>query len=136
MMKNRKLTAFMGASLGFLGALEAKSFRERAKTQPICGRVTFFANLLKDEARGKPFMPLSLRSEGPIVTLEAVIQDPYDLAVATARTCYSAKGVIRVPDVRKDEASRALRDKIADTTREAGHLTTRQQAHFLVSIDK
>jgi len=81
-------------------------------------------------------MPVRLGSEEPIVTLEAVIQDPYDLSVATARTCYSAKGVIRVPDVRKDDAARALRDKIADTTREAGHLTTRQHAHFVFSIEK
>ena len=26
-------------------------------------------------------------SEGPLVQLEAIIQSPYDLAVATARTC-------------------------------------------------
>ncbi len=78
----------------------------------------------------------SLHSEGPIVTLEAVIRDPYDLAVATARTCYSGKGVIRVPDVRKDEPARQLRDKIAQSTRDAGHLTTRQHAHFVFSLDK
>ncbi len=71
----------------------------------------------------------------PIVKLEAVICDPYDLAVATARTCYSAKGIIRVPDVRKNERTLALRDKIAQSTREAGHLTTRQHAHFVFSLD-
>jgi thymidylate synthase ThyX len=81
-------------------------------------------------------MRQTLRSEGPIVTLEAIIQDPYDLAVATARTCYSAKGIIRVPDVRKDEAALTLRDKIAQTTRDAGHLTTRQHAHFVFSLEK
>ncbi|MFO1518291.1 MAG: FAD-dependent thymidylate synthase [bacterium] len=81
-------------------------------------------------------MPQSLRSEGPLVTLEAVIQDPYDLAVATARTCYSSKGIIRVPDVRKDDNARALRDKISQSTRDAGHLTTRQHAHFVFSMDK
>jgi thymidylate synthase ThyX len=78
----------------------------------------------------------TLRSEGPLVTLEAVIRDPYDLAVATARTCYSSKGIIRVPDVRKDDAALALRDKIAQSTRDAGHLTTRQHAHFVFSIEK
>lgn len=71
----------------------------------------------------------------PKVTLEAVIRDPYDLAVATARTCYSAKGVIKVADVSRDERARALRDKIAQTTREAGHLTTRQHAHFVFSLE-
>ncbi|MFO1462761.1 MAG: FAD-dependent thymidylate synthase [bacterium] len=74
-------------------------------------------------------------SPPPKVTLEAVIRDPYDLAVATARTCYSAKGVIRVPEVNKDEKSRALRDKISQSTREAGHLTTRQHAHFVFSLE-
>lgn len=72
----------------------------------------------------------------PIVRLEAIIQDPYDLAVATARTCYSAKGIVRVPDVSKTEKSRALRDKISASTREAGHLTTRQHAHFVFSLDR
>lgn len=71
----------------------------------------------------------------PIVKLEAVIQDPYELAVATARTCYSAKGIVRVPDVSKDEKAIALRDKISASTREAGHLTTRQHAHFVFSLD-
>ncbi len=71
----------------------------------------------------------------PKVTLEAVIRDPYDLAVATARTCYSAKGVIRVPDVSKDEKAVLLRDKISQSTREAGHLTTRQHAHFVFSLE-
>lgn len=76
-----------------------------------------------------------MESTYPIVKLEAVIQNPYDLAVATARTCYSAKGIIRVPEVRKDEKAVALRDKIAASTREAGHLTTRQHAHFVFSLD-
>ncbi len=81
-------------------------------------------------------MTSHLFSEGPLVTLEAVIQDPYDLAVATARTCYSSKGIIRVEDVRKDETAKALRDKIALSTRDAGHLTTRQHAHFVFSMEK
>ncbi|MCP5467797.1 MAG: FAD-dependent thymidylate synthase [Deltaproteobacteria bacterium] len=74
--------------------------------------------------------------KNPIVKLEAVIQDPYDLAVATARTCYSAKGIIRVPDLHKSDRSLALRDKISQSTREAGHLTTRQHAHFVFSLDQ
>jgi len=77
----------------------------------------------------------SFLSPSPKVTLEAVIRDPYDLAVATARTCYSAKGIIRISDVNKDEKAIALRDKISQTTREAGHLTTRQHAHFVFSLE-
>jgi thymidylate synthase ThyX len=72
----------------------------------------------------------------PVVKLEGVITQPYDLAVATARTCYSSKGIIKVADVSATEKSRVLRDKIADSTREAGHLTTRQHAHFVFSLDK
>ncbi len=81
-------------------------------------------------------MSSPLLSHEPIVRLEAVIQNPYDLAVATARTCYSSKGIIRIPDVSRDEKARALRDKIAQSTRDAGHLTTRQHAHFVFSLDK
>lgn len=72
----------------------------------------------------------------PLVKLEGVISDPYDLAVATARTCYSSKGIIRVRDVRLTEKAKALRERIADSTRDAGHLTTRQHAHFVFSLDK
>lgn len=72
----------------------------------------------------------------PVVKLEGVIQDPYNLAVATARTCYSAKGIIRTRDVSLTEKAKRLRDKIALSTREAGHLTTRQHAHFVFSLDK
>lgn len=68
--------------------------------------------------------------------LEGIVAQPYDLAVATARTCYSSKGIIRVEDVSATEKSRVLRDKIADSTRDAGHLTTRQHAHFVFSLDK
>lgn len=79
--------------------------------------------------------PREFLSAAPKVALEAVIRDPYDLAVATARTCYSAKGIIRVPDVSRDDKARALRDKISQTTRDAGHLTTRQHAHFVFSME-
>lgn len=76
-----------------------------------------------------------MEASHPIVKLEAVIRDPYDLAVATARTCYSGSGIIRVPDVTKDDRAVQLRDKISASTREAGHLTTRQHAHFVFSLD-
>lgn len=77
-----------------------------------------------------------MTSPDPIVKLEGVISEPYDLAVATARTCYSAKGIIRTRDVKISEKARILRDKIADSTRQAGHLTTRQHAHFVFSLDR
>ena len=69
------------------------------------------------------------------VVLSQVIREPYNLAIATARTCYSSQGIITVSDVVKDENARALRDRIAQSTMEAGHLTTRQHAHFVFSLN-
>lgn len=68
------------------------------------------------------------------VELVGSIQQPYEIAVASARTCYSGKGVIYPEDISKDEKAIALRDKIASSTLEAGHLTTRQHAHFVFAI--
>lgn len=75
-------------------------------------------------------------SEAPQVSLAGVIQEPYNLGIAAARTCYSSKGIITREDVSKDEKSRTLRDKIAESTLKAGHLTTRQHAHFVFALDK
>ncbi|MES0489128.1 MAG: FAD-dependent thymidylate synthase [Leptospirales bacterium] len=59
---------------------------------------------------------------------------PYNLAIATARTCYSSKGLIYPDDLEKNDKSRELRDRIARSTLEAGHVTTRQHAHFVFAI--
>ena len=56
------------------------------------------------------------------------------MAVASARTCYSGKGVIYPAEVSKDAKSQELRDRIASSTLEAGHVTTRQHAHFVFAI--
>lgn len=68
------------------------------------------------------------------VKLVSHISNPYEVAVASARTCYSGKGVIYPNDVSKDEKAVSLRDKIASSTLDAGHLTTRQHAHFVFAI--
>ena len=49
----------------------------------------------------------------PVVRLENYFQEPYNLAIATARTCYSSK-VISTEDVGRDEQTRAQRDRIAE----------------------
>ena len=64
-------------------------------------------------------------SEPPVVQLAGIIQEPYNLAIATARTCYSSKGIITREEVVKDEKAIALRDRIGGSTLAAGHLTTR-----------
>ncbi|MEK7791305.1 MAG: FAD-dependent thymidylate synthase, partial [Deltaproteobacteria bacterium] len=72
----------------------------------------------------------------PEIQLVGAVQTPYNLSIATARTCYSSQGIITPQEVSKDEKSRLLRDKIAVSTREAGHLTTRQHAHFVFALSR
>lgn len=62
-------------------------------------------------------------------------KSPYNLSIASARTCYSSKGIIFPEDVIKDENAILLRDKIAKSTLQAGHLTTRQHPSFIFAIE-
>ncbi|MFT3841337.1 MAG: FAD-dependent thymidylate synthase [Myxococcaceae bacterium] len=74
-------------------------------------------------------------SAPPKVTLvKGFGSDAFDNAIATARTCYSSK-IITAADVSKDERSRALRDRIARETYEAGHHTTLQHATFQFALE-
>jgi thymidylate synthase ThyX len=70
----------------------------------------------------------------PKVTLANGFFEPYDNAVATARTCYNSR-IITAADVRKDEKSRELRDRIAHETYNAGHHTTLQHATFQFALE-
>jgi len=65
------------------------------------------------------------------VTLVDAPASPHNLAIAAARTCYSSSGII-LPD--QAAAKPELRDKIAQSTLKAGHLTTRQHGHFVFAI--
>jgi thymidylate synthase ThyX len=83
------------------------------------------------------------RSGMPVVRLENSFERPYENAVATARTCYSSSGVLRVGDVSGDglpeEKKRKKieqRDRIAASVYQAGHHTTLQHAHFQFTIDQ
>src|SRR3989338_2164256 len=71
----------------------------------------------------------------PIVRLENYFQDPYNLSIATARTCYSSR-VISSEDVGKDDQSRAQRDRIAESIYKAGHHTTIQHPTFQFVLEK
>ncbi|MBX7099851.1 MAG: FAD-dependent thymidylate synthase [Myxococcaceae bacterium] len=74
-------------------------------------------------------------SPPPKVTLvKGFGSDAFDNAVATARTCYNSR-IITAEDVRKDEKSRTLRDRIAKETFEAGHHTTIQHATFQFTLE-
>lgn len=68
-------------------------------------------------------------SAPPSVRLVHAMRQPFNNAVATARTCYSSR-VITEADVDRDDKSRAQRDTIARSTYEAGHHTTLQHASF------
>jgi thymidylate synthase ThyX len=77
----------------------------------------------------------TILSPEPVVILENAFQDPYNNAVATARTCYSSQ-VIHAPDVAKDDQTRSRRDVIAQSIYKAGHHTTIQHATFQFVLDK
>jgi thymidylate synthase ThyX len=64
-----------------------------------------------------------------VVRLVNAFDEPFNNAVATARTCYSSR-VITAADVGRSASSRARRDTIAQSTYDAGHHTTLQHATF------
>lgn len=74
-------------------------------------------------------------SPEPLVRLTNAFHQPFDNAVATARTCYSSK-VVTAEDVARDERARELRDRIARSTYQAGHHTTLQHASFQFVLEK
>src|SRR5262245_9817776 len=71
-------------------------------------------------------------SPAPVVRLVHAFDRPYENVVATARTCYSAKGIVT-----EDQASAKpdRRDAIAKSIYEAGHHTTFQHAHFQFALE-
>ena len=71
-------------------------------------------------------------SPAPKVRLVHAFDRPYENVVATARTCYSSKGIIT-----EDQASARpdRRDAIAKSIYEAGHHTTFQHAHFQFALE-
>ncbi|MBI3088303.1 MAG: FAD-dependent thymidylate synthase [Candidatus Omnitrophica bacterium] len=77
---------------------------------------------------------LSITPE-PIVRLENYFQQPYNLSIATARTCYSSQ-VISASDVDRDEKARAQRDRIAESIYRAGHHTTIQHPTFQFVLER
>ena len=77
----------------------------------------------------------------PRVTLIDLSRDAYNHMVATARTCYSAKGLVNAEQVargntRKPESERyAARDRIAASIYQAGHHTTLQHAQARFALE-
>jgi thymidylate synthase ThyX len=69
----------------------------------------------------------------PDVELLSALPDPYNTAVAAARTCYSSR-LVPPGDVGRDEKARELRDRIYDGIYEAGHHTTLQHPTFVFAL--
>lgn len=79
----------------------------------------------------------SFLSAPPEVRLVRRFERGFDNAVATARTCYSAKGIITPEEVAGDGLEpdvaaqrRDRRDRLATDIYGAGHHTTFQHVHF------
>jgi thymidylate synthase ThyX len=70
-------------------------------------------------------------SAAPEVRLVNAFARPFENAVATARTCYSGKGIVTEDDVARNPEQR---DRIARSTFDAGHHTTLQHAHFQFAL--
>ena len=81
-------------------------------------------------------------SAEPEVKLVNSFARPFDNAIATARTCYSAKGIITAEQVAAldatDETKRAKRlkqrDELGASLFQAGHHTVFQHAHFQFAL--
>jgi len=71
-------------------------------------------------------------SPPPKVRLVHAFERPFENVVATARTCYSSRGIVT-----EDQASARpdRRDALARSIYEAGHHTTFQHAHFQFALE-
>lgn len=74
-------------------------------------------------------------SLNPEVLLINAFSNPYDNAIATARTCYSSK-IVNPAEVSRDEKSSIQRDTIGKSTYLAGHHTIYQHATFQFAIER
>jgi len=87
--------------------------------------------------------PIATLSRAPVVRLVNAFPRPYENAVATARTCYSSRGIVETDDVsgaadlpeEKRRKKVEQRDRIAKSIYQAGHHTTLQHAHFQFALD-
>jgi thymidylate synthase ThyX len=84
----------------------------------------------------------AFHSPAPEISISNAFKRPFDNVVATARTCYSAKGIIGSDDVTPPDADEALlakkataRDRLAKDLYQAGHHTTLQHAHFQFAMN-
>ena len=72
---------------------------------------------------------MSLQTAPPVVTLRNAPEQPFDGAIAAARTCYSPRVVAT------SEVTDRQRDSIGALTFDAGHHTVYQHAHFEFGLE-
>jgi flavin-dependent thymidylate synthase len=79
-----------------------------------------------------PATEFDFSSPAPRVCLVHAFERPFENVVATARTCYSSKGIVN-----EDQASAKpeRRDALARSIYQAGHHTTFQHAHFQFALE-
>ena len=79
-----------------------------------------------------PGTEFEFSSPAPKVRLVHAFERPFENVVATARTCYSSKGIVT-----EDQASAKpdRRDALAKSIYQAGHHTTFQHAHFQFALE-
>jgi flavin-dependent thymidylate synthase len=80
----------------------------------------------------RPATEFGFSSPAPRVRLVHAFERPFENVVATARTCYSSKGIVT-----EDQASAKpeRRDALAKSIYQAGHHTTFQHAHFQFALE-
>lgn len=74
-------------------------------------------------------------SEAPRVRLEKAFDTPFKNVVATARTCYSGKGIVADDSVQLELFPESRDTQIVRSIYEAGHHTTFQHAQFQFTLD-
>jgi thymidylate synthase ThyX len=80
----------------------------------------------------RPALESPFASPAPVVRLTNAFSRPFDNAIAAARTCYSAKGILSEDDVARNPEQR---DRIARSTYAAGHHTVLQHAHYQFALE-
>jgi thymidylate synthase ThyX len=74
-------------------------------------------------------------SPAPRVTLEKAFDTPFKNVVATARTCYSGKGIVSDETIQLEMFPESRDTQIVRSIYEAGHHTTFQHAQFQFTLD-
>ncbi len=76
-----------------------------------------------------PRSSVAFRSAPPLVRLTKAFPTPFKNVIATARTCYSARGIVPDDDIRDGF------EPLARSLYAAGHHTTYQHAHFQFALE-